>query len=141
MTLHSLDLFKKFQNTKQLYNGLEEMEVDILLLEERKRLWSHFNIIVKDKDNFVILINHSEYDWNKPPHPAYRIKKKFDGKVSLFQIKERVFMNEIMKYGGIRNPFLLDMDYYLNFQCNTKIKIDKVEMLDYRQRKMDFELM
>lgn len=139
MILYSLNLFKKYQNTQQLYNGLEEMEVDVFLLEQRKRLWNHFNIIVKDKDGFEIIINESEYDWNKPPHPAYKIRNKFDGKVSLSKIKQRLFVNEIMKYGKMQNPFCLEMDYYLDAHCNTRIKIDKVIMLNYRGKKMDFE--
>jgi hypothetical protein len=138
VTLYNPLLYKKYDNIEKLYNGLKEMEVDVILLEERKILWSHFDIIVKDKEGFEILRNQSDYGYSEPPYPAYRIKNKFKGKIDLHKIKQRVFMSEIMKFGKMQNHFSSDMDYYLNYHCNTKIKVNEVKMFDSRGRKMNF---
>lgn len=139
MNVYNPLFYKKYDNIENLYDGLKEMEVDVFLLEERKILWSHFDIIVKDKKGFEILRNISDHGFNKPPYPSYKIKNKFNKKIDPFKIKERIFMNEIMKFGKKQNTLSLDMDYYLNYHCNTKIKINELRIFDSRARKKDFE--
>jgi hypothetical protein len=110
----------------------EKIEVDIVLQERVERAWTHYDVECLNKDGRCIGTHHSShYGVYSPPYPAHYNDEKFNGKIELKELYERLFPRE---------EFHDNVKYYINHRAETEVEIQNVYMKKMGGKKMKFEL-
>jgi hypothetical protein len=105
------------------------MKTDLEIYRRVERNWTHYDLEFKEVNgNYMVTHRSRHYGIYSPPYPAHYTDEKFDGKIQLQEIYNRVFRE-------------LNGKFYNDYSGKVEIEIQNVKMFCASTgRKLKFEL-
>lgn len=118
------------EEEKRYWKGYEKIKLNLLIEQRHARNWTHYDITMTDDENKHEFFHRSEcYACYNPPYPSHRIDKKFDKKIELEELCQRLFCKQ----------WYSDEYKYLNYS-DTEVEIGNVKLVSERGYPIKFDL-